>query len=349
MAAGDRTAAAGATGRAAARTRARKVASMPRVSRTIPREADWHAAPGLLDGATHLELTPQACNLGYWLAAVPQGTLRGLVNGHRKDALVPPYMREPGPLRSALIDEFAFRSIAEEKATRAISYLVVTAPDIDNMEFFATQLIDEARHAMVFRGHLLELGVAAAELAATIEQTAGADRDRILLPLEEFGVPVSRDHGDFVGGVVVLTILVEGVLAPSAELSERKWRLLDPAAAQIERGANIDEIRHLTVGSAVVRQHLLAHPGDRERLLELIVRGRRLWSELPTIEVIYRRELLFQQGMLQHSGVIGDYEIWPGRRLLDTTPEERCEAAGRWSREMQESRLVYMGLAEAVE
>ena len=72
--------------------------------------------------------------------------------------------------------------------------------------------------------------------------------DAVLVPLEEFGIPIGRDHGDYIGGVVVLTVLVEGVLAPAAELSERKWRLLDPAAAQIERAAGIDEIRHLTRG-----------------------------------------------------------------------------------------------------
>ena len=221
----------------------------------IPAEADLDRAPGLLAGANSVKLTPQACNLEYWLGAVAQGTLRGLVHGgHRAEAVTPAWMREPGPLRQALIEEFAFRSIAEEKATRALSYLVLHAPDIDTMEFFATQLIDEARHSSVFRGHLLELGVAQDELSATIEQVAGEDREKILVPLEHFGLPLGRDAGDFIGGVCVLTVLVEGVLAPAAELSELKWRLLDPAAAEIERAAGIDEIRHLTVGSTVRTQ-----------------------------------------------------------------------------------------------
>ena len=48
--------------------------------------------------------------------------------------------------------------------------------------------------------------------------------------------------------------------------------------------------------------------------------------------------------MLQHADVAGDYEIWPGRLLLDTTPEERLMTAQEWSQRMQESRLAYMGL-----
>ncbi|HEX8067905.1 MAG TPA: hypothetical protein VF520_15405 [Thermoleophilaceae bacterium] len=315
--------------------------------RQVPGEADWERAPRLVEGAIDLELTPADCNLDYWLGAVAQGTLLGLVRGHAPESEPPAFMREPGPLRDALIDEFAFRSISEEKATRAISHLVMDAPDVETMEFFGTQLIDEARHARVFRDHIVELGVPREELFDTIEAVAGEDRDRILVPLEEFALPVARS-GDFAGSVAILTILVEGVLAPLAELSERKWRPLDPAAADIERGANIDEVRHLTVGGSVVRRHLLEHPEDTDRLSELLVRGRALWAALPTPEVVFRRERLFQEGLELHADAVGDYEIEDGRRLLDTTPEQRVEMALGWSNDMQESRLAYMGLGDAV-
>jgi hypothetical protein len=316
-----------------------------RAESVIPVEADLDRAPGLLDGANSLELTPQTCNLEYWLSAVAQGTLRGLVHGgHRAEVVTPTWMREPGPLRQALIEEFAFRSIAEEKATRALSYLVLHAPDIDTMEFFATQLIDEARHSSVFRGHLLELGIAKDELHATIERVAGEDREKVLVPLEDFGLPLGRDSGDFIGGVCVLTVLVEGVLAPTAELSELKWRLLDPAAAEIERAAGIDEIRHLAVGSAIIGQYLQANPGELPRLKDLIERGRALWGRLPVLDMILRREKLFQEGMQQQAHIVGDYEIAPGKRLIDSTPEDRLMMAATWSMELQDSRLASMGL-----
>jgi hypothetical protein len=312
----------------------------------IPFEADLDAAPGLLDGATSLDLTPHTCTLEYWLESVAQGTLRGLArHGHRTDVETPSWMTQDGPLRDALIEEFAFRSIAEEKATRALSYLVLHAPDTETMEFFATQLIDEARHASVFRGHLLELGVPADDLQQTIERVAGADRDRVLVPLEDFGLPLGRDAGDFIGGAIVLTVLVEGVLAPAAELSERKWRLLDPAAAEIERAAGIDEIRHLTVGSAVVKQHLIDHPDDLPPLKALIERGRALWEHLPVLDMILRRERLFQDGMQDLAHVLGDYELAPGMRLIDSSPEDRLLMGATWSQQMQDSRLAHMGLA----
>ncbi|MFS8202245.1 VlmB-like protein [Streptomyces sp. CWNU-52B] len=311
----------------------------------IPAEADWENAPSLVEGATNLELTAAACDLRYWLRSVPQGTLRGQVLGHAPDVRPLDVTREPGPLNDALTQELAFRSVAEEKATRAISYLVALAPSLETMEFYATQLLDEARHSMVFRRHLTALGVD--DLAAGVERLAGAEGAAVLDPLEELGLRVLRDEGDFIGGVVVLTILVEGVLAPSAELSERKWRIFDPAAADIERGAGIDEIRHLTVGSSVAREHLLAHPEDRPRILDLIVRGRTLWRDLPVTDMVLRREALFQEGLDKHAGLVGDYEIWPGRRLVDTSVEERVGTASRWSEDMQNRRLAYMGLPEA--
>ncbi|MFC9244740.1 VlmB-like protein [Streptomyces sp. NPDC057136] len=314
----------------------------------IPAEADWDRAPTLVDGASTLELTAASCNLQYWFGAVPQGTLRGKVLGHDESVVPLEVTSRPGPLNQALTQELAFRTIAEEKATRALGYMVALAPDNDSMEFYATQLIDEARHAMVFRSHLLSLGVAEPELFDVIEKLAAADRDAVLVPLETLGLEVLRDQGDFIGGVVVLTILVEGVLAPAAQLSELKWRIFDPAAADVERGAGIDEIRHLTVGSSIAREHLQKHPEDKPRVIELITRGRKLWDSLPAADMVLRREALFQEGLDQHADLVGDYEIWPGRRLVDTTVEERVRTAHEWAESMQQKRLVYMGLEEAI-
>jgi hypothetical protein len=318
------------------------------VTAVIPPEADWDRAPGLLDGAMSLELTPRECNLRYWLAAVPQGTLLGRLDGHATHVTTPDFMREPGPLHEAITREYAFRAVAEEKATRALSYLTPLAPDVDTMEFYATQVLDEARHAMVLRNHLVTLGVPRAGLRQAIEEFAGQEIRSILAPLEELALGVMRDRADFLGGVVMMTVILEGALAPAAELSERKWRPLDPAAADIDRGAGIDEIRHLTVGAAVAKQCLIDRPQDRARVLEMIGHGMRMWDELPVQDMVHRRELLFQQGLEQHAEIVGDYEIWPGRRLVDTTPAQRQQAAQTWSARMKETRLTYMGLEEAL-
>lgn len=96
------------------------------------------------------------------------------------------------------------------------------------------------------------------------------------------------------------------------------------------------------MGSSLIRDHLIRHPEYRPRLLEIMRDGRRLWDELPDKKYVMQREELFQEGMHQHADLIGDYEVWPGRRLLDTTPDERYDTADRWTEEMAVSRLEYM-------
>ncbi len=319
------------------------------MTHAVPPEADWDRAPGLLDGAANLTLTAQRCDLAYWLGAVAQGTLRGRAQtGHSPGAVTPAYLRVPGPLRDALVMELGHRSVAEDRTTRILAHYVANAPGVPELEFYATQLVDEARHAMVFRNHLVELGVPRPGLAGTIARLSADYTRDVLDPVEQFALRVVRDEGDFYGGVAVFTIVIEGVLAPAAELSERKWGRLDPAAGEVARGATIDEIRHLTVGSSILREHLIRHPEYRPRLMEILRAGRELWDAVPDRQYVIRREELFQEGMYEHAGVVGDHEIWPGRRMIDTTPGERYDTAQRWTDAMAEARMAYMGLADAL-
>ncbi|HEX2573594.1 MAG TPA: VlmB-like protein [Polyangia bacterium] len=314
---------------------------------TTQTRAQGRRVPDLIESATELRLDPGTCDIEYWLHAVAQGSLLGQVHGHSPGARVPAYLLRPGPLRSALLEELAFRTISEEMGTCALTHLVRTAPTRATMDFYATQLLDEARHAAVFRRHLVDLGIAEERLGAFLEEVAGDKRDAVLRPLEHFALETAGGREDFIAGVVMLTVIVEGVLAPASEMSERKWRRLDPPAAEAAHGANLDEVRHLCVGSAVVRDHLGERPEERERLLGLVAEGLGLWRRLPIEDVILRRERWFQEGMAEVAEVLGDYELVPGRRLLDTGIEERLGLQMAWSQAMQAARLGYMGLLPA--
>ena len=309
-----------------------------------PIETDWKRAPSVLEGAKTLRLSPEGCDLDYWFEAVAGKMLRGVVRGHPPDCETPQYMKRPGPLRDAMIEEFSFRALAEERATRAIALLLPIAPDSLSLEFFITQIVDEARHASAFRGHLLDLGLSPDQVRSLLDELSLGPARAILDPLEEFARSVLAGPSAFLGGVVVLTILVEGVLAPAAELSERKWKLLDPAAAGIERGAAMDELRHLTVASEFVRRAVLKDPGWKPMLLDIVQRGFALWQRLPMKELLFRRESLFQSGMRDHAVALKGYEIWSDKLLLDSTPEERMGAAAAWSETTQRARLQYMEL-----
>lgn len=310
--------------------------------------SDFNAPLDLLEAASSVELSPADCGINAWLRNVPQGLLRGLTNGHRPETQVPRWMMAEGPLREAVMREFAFRAYSEEYGTRGLCYLTAIAPTMAEMEFLVTQVADETRHAACFREHLAELGVASEDLARTQEDLAGQDRDRVLLPLYTWGCGVVDEKKDYLAGVALITILLEGVLAPSAALSEIKWRRLDPVAAEIEHSANMDEVRHLAVGASIIRDHLLRHPEDKQRLMQFVAEGLARWESVPIAEVMYRREAVYQAGLNEHKAIVGDLQVKSGVLLADTTPEQRLGIAMEWSRRMQADRLRYMGLGEMV-
>jgi hypothetical protein len=68
----------------------------------------------------------------------------------------------------------------------------------------------------------------------------------------------------------------------------------------------------------------------------------------PVVEIPRRREQLFQAGTEQHADIVGDYEIWLDRRLIDTTPVERHLTAHQWPEDVEASRPRHMGLEEAL-
>jgi hypothetical protein len=315
-------------------------------TRGCERSADETTAAGqqsLFSATQRSDLTVDHCDLDYWFASAGRhfGALR---HGFEPGLEIPKIMLEAGPLREAIFDEFAFRARSEEAATRSISFMIQCAPSLPTLDFYVTQLADEARHAYVFRNHLVDLGVPLQAVEQRVEQIVGERRHTILGPLEALARE-SADRGDFYGLVVILAVIAEGALAPAAEMSERKWRIFDPPAAQICEGANRDEIRHLAVGSSLIRDRILENPPERERLAALIARGMELWRKIPIQDTLVARELAFQKGIQQHAGLLGDYELVPGRALVDTTVEERLTLQVQWSQIMRTERLAFMGLA----
>jgi hypothetical protein len=309
----------------------------------MTREAESFALDaGLLDDPMNKPMTPDDCDLDHWFR-VAGPTYADLHRGHRRESEIPSHMLEPGPLREAMLMEFAFRARTEEAAVRGISLMVHCAPDLSAMDFYATQLLDEARHAYVFRWHLIELGLSQSAIGTEIDRLVGDYAASTIAPVERLFLDHGQ-RGDFMACVLILSVIAEGALAPAAEMSERKWRVFDPPAAEIARGANLDEIRHLAVGSSIVRTHLENHPEARPHLLEVMAMGSRVWADIPIQDVLMRRETTFQKGLEQNPGLAGAYELVPGRPLADTTAEERLEIQLAWSARMRDQRLKFMGL-----
>jgi hypothetical protein len=299
-----------------------------------------------MENAKALRLGPEQCDLPFWLRTVAQGTLLGTVGGHAADALTPHYLHHPGPLREALIAEFSFNALAEEKAVRALTGLIAVTPDLPTLEFYVTQLLDETRHGNAYRHHLTEIGIPRQDVDNTIRRYAEFADAVLLTPLQEFGLSALRTQDPFHSAVLVLTLLVEGVIGPMTELAARKWHPLDPAGSQVHLSASADELRHLAVGSEIIRRRVSGSPDSRDDLVGLLRRGHELWANLPMKKIQVMQEAMFQQGLEEHATKVGEYEIWEGRRLIDTTPEERVETAHRWTREITQARLRHMGLED---
>lgn len=311
---------------------------------TLTQMASWDKSPDLMECDTFDAMDADNCDLEYWFQDVAQGTLKGLTYGYPPNSRLPHYMFDDGPLRTAMLKEMAFRFQCEVLATKSLTYLVSLAPKVDYMDFYATQIIDEARHAFIFRNHMLEMGITPGDLDEVVEASSKQELEEILLPMEEWALTILKDQSNFYGGVAIITILLEGVLAPTAALSEKKWRPLDERAADLQKGANIDEIRHLNVGSSIIKKYVQSNPANKEALLAVIAEGKKLWEGLPVSQMIYARELLFQEGMESQSSLLESYELIPGLRLLDSSVNSRLQLAFSWSEKLQASRMKFMGL-----
>jgi hypothetical protein len=297
----------------------------------------------LVKDALDKALDIQTCDLDYWIREVATN-FAPMRRGRSADATVPAWMVAEGPLKQSIVEEFSFRARTEEAAARSISHMILCAPSLQAMDFYVTQLADEARHAYVFRHHLVDLGVPAERLEQEVERISGAKVAAILGPLEEFMQPALAAK-DFAAMVVFLAVIAEGALAPAAEMSSLRWADVDPPAAEIGYGANLDEIRHLAVGTSFIRDHVAGRRDEAKRLSKMIAEGRELFANLPILETLLRREQLFQEGLEQHREAFASFEFVPGRRLVDTTVEERLALQWSWSEEMRSARLTEMGLA----
>jgi hypothetical protein len=266
-----------------------------------------------------------------------------LQRGHRPGMRPPKWMLAPGPLRDAFVDEFSFRARVEEAAVRGLAQVVAAAPSLEAMDFYSSQLIDEARHAYVFRQQLVEIGHDAERIEAVVAELSRHHVETILEPLQAFAEPYARAR-DFAAGAIMVAVIAEGALAPAAELSARKWRVLNPSAAEVAAGANRDEVRHLAVGTRLIGQYVREHEAERSRLMELIHAGMQQWAKLPIVDMLVRREQLFQQGIEQLRRELEGVELIPERPLIETTVEERLTIQVEWSGAMRTKQLKLMGL-----
>lgn len=248
-------------------------------------------------------------------------------------------------LQKSLIQELSFKSLTEFYASRAILDIVKLAPSLEEYDFFNTLLIDETHHSYLFRSYLqkncyLALTDPINEMATVLNHS----HLEVVQPFQDFIHKWVVEKNNFYAGVIIITIILEGVLAPTAELSERKWFPFYQKASAVQNYANLDEIRHLTICAEIVKRQIEKNPKIAQQLKVCIQEGFQLWNNTNMHQIMLEREELYQQGMQQNLERIDGYYLIDGILLKDTYPEQRIEISNNLVEKMQQSRLQYIGI-----
>ena len=222
--------------------------------------------------------------------------------------------------------------VFEEAALRVSGALVRRAPSPQAMAFAAQQTLDEARHHEIFARRL------AASTAAW--GTRPACDDILIPPLRKFLELCYEvaDRGDFVEGLVLTNLVLEGMAYPLYAYEERYWAPVDPYLARLIASAFADETRHVAFGAALVKDALDADAATRARVQRLTDDARRVMGEVFTY---YVRKFvgLFDAVARRHRALFAGADFQPGRRLADTPDQEQI-ACIRHSIDTEHARLL---------
>jgi len=221
--------------------------------------------------------------------------------------------------------------VFEEVALRVSGALVRRAPDEQALMFTAQQTLDEARHHEIFARRL------AASTAAW--GTRAAREDILIPPLRRFLDLCYEvaDRGDFVEGLVLTNLVLEGMAYPLYAYEQRYWAPVDPYLARLIASAFADETRHVAFGAALVKQGL-ADDGVRARVQRLTDDARQVMGE---VFAYYVRKFvgLFDAVARRHRTLFAGAVFQPGRLLADTPYDEQI-AAIRHSIDSEHARLL---------
>jgi hypothetical protein len=244
--------------------------------------------------------------------------------------LPPPIARERSLAEVHRLDLSLF-VVFEEAALRVSGALVRRAPDEAALTFAAQQTVDEARHREIFARRL--------EASTAAWGTRAASDDILIPPLRKFLDLCYEvaDRGDFVEGLVLCNLVLEGMAFPLYAYEQRYWAPVDPYLSRLIASAFADETRHVAFGAVLVERGL-ADAAVKARVQRLTDDARQVMDE---VFAYYVRKFvgLFDAVARRHRTLFAGAVFEPGRLLADTPYEEQI-AAIRRSIETEHTRLL---------
>ncbi|MGL6278255.1 MAG: ribonucleotide-diphosphate reductase subunit beta [Gaiella sp.] len=170
----------------------------------------------------------------------------------------------------------------EEAVTVSLAPFVDAAPAPEQQLFLTTQLVDEARHAVLFQRVF-------SEVVALEERSLGGLLDRTrpdvtpgyamlfgLLDEATERIRVERSVEALVRGVTVYHLLVEGTVALTGQRHILDWLRRENALPGFREGfthVTRDESRHVAFGVALLREAIADEPAAADVVRETVLAG----------------------------------------------------------------------------
>lgn len=169
----------------------------------------------------------------------------------------------------------------EESVTVSLAPFVDAAPDPEHQLFLATQLVDEARHAVLFRRFFDEaIGLQAGSLAASLEAIKpDVTPGFAMLFFDVLERATERLRSDrsldaLVRGVTVYHLLVEGTVALAGQRHILDWLRREgvfPAFRDGFTNVTRDESRHVQFGVLFLRDAIAIAPASAAAIKETVL------------------------------------------------------------------------------
>lgn len=232
--------------------------------------------------------------------------------------------------------------IAERHSVKSAAEMSLLAPDETSRIFLATQVMDEARHYEIFCKRLADLGVTPAQRDKLIAQYTTPPLRKFFDLLDE-----QLDKNDFDGAVIGHNLILEGMAYPIYRYETRYWSKFDPGLSQLIHGAFRDEVHHNRYAEEYLKSRVRKDASARNHVLDLARQFHLLMTDI--FDNAIRHYIgLYQEAANAHMDVLGDIEIFPGKKMADMSEEEQTRRLQQEIQDEYKIRLRNLGLQDAV-
>jgi hypothetical protein len=277
-----------------------------------------------------------------WLERTAWRTLKNTSYGRSdtpgEDAPHPALFEDP-LLQQVYLMDIALFIGAEHTSYQAVSGMMRCAPDELAEMQLGTQVLDECRHYEVFCKRMADMGVTPEKRRKLIDRyTTPGLRSFYDLILEQV------DKKDFYAASIAQNLIMEGMAYPVYRYEIRYWSRIDPGLSKTIQGAFADEAHHVGFGEAINRAHFQKIGSDeRNRILKLTHQFSTLMRQ--TFEEIINRYIgLYQECANQYMDVMGEVEIFRGRKMSEMTEEDQARTVLQEIQDEHRARLERIGL-----